>query len=51
MRQGFLTLHLMCGSEGPAAREVPVLVVLSVAFFAAMGWKLSRGEGQWSVAE
>jgi len=41
----------MCGSEGPAAGEVSVLLVLTVAFFAAMGWKLARGEGAWEVCE
>lgn len=51
MSQGSLTLYLMCGADGPAAGGSPVVVVLAVSFFVAMGWKFARGEGSWEVAE
>lgn len=53
MRQGFLTLYLVCGSDGPVAGGSPTTVafVLIAAFFVALGWKFARGEGSWEVAE
>lgn len=53
MRQGLLTLYLVCGSDGPVAGGSPTTVafVLIAAFFVALGWKFARGEGAWEVAE